>query len=320
LKRQKARFTFGDSGRLAYASMVSPGSPQIHWQGESSGSEIPRHTTRKLLENPPVYEFAEPVSGTYPPWFDPSYWDEGQRGHFRLRSQIRVLLQSGLSYTRLIANQLGLVAGVLIFLFVGGGSTRRAIVGQWPIILAACLSLGAYALVLVRTRYVSASIVFFLIAVLAAIRIRKHQYFIVKPVAAAMIVTLLLSVVFHLAGTAYGSITVGPSPLPREQMEAAQGLRQMGLQAGDKVAVVGTGEIDFWARLGRFKIVSEVASPDPGNRIFWAASLEQRNMTYESLGQTGAKILVVWNPPKNDMDPGWSQISNTNYYAHSLSK
>ena len=43
---QKGRLTFGDSGRLNYASLVNPGAPQVHWQGEPVGSGTPRHTTR----------------------------------------------------------------------------------------------------------------------------------------------------------------------------------------------------------------------------------------------------------------------------------
>ena len=100
LSKQKGRLTFGDSGRLNYASLVNPGAPQVHWQGEPVGSGTPRHTTRQVLENPPVYEFAEPVAGTYPPWYDPSYWNEGVRGTFRLRSQIRVLVQSARNYAK----------------------------------------------------------------------------------------------------------------------------------------------------------------------------------------------------------------------------
>ncbi|MGB7603709.1 MAG: hypothetical protein WBM24_25650, partial [Candidatus Sulfotelmatobacter sp.] len=87
LSKQKGRLTFGDSGTLNYASLVNPGAPQVHWQGQPVGSGTPKHTTRQVLEDPPVYEFAEPVAGTYPPWYDPSYWNEGVRPSFRLRAQ-----------------------------------------------------------------------------------------------------------------------------------------------------------------------------------------------------------------------------------------
>jgi hypothetical protein len=315
LSKAKGRLTFGDSGRLSYTSLVSPGSPQTHWQGEPAGSGTPRHTTRRLLEHPPVFEFAEPVGGTYPPWYDPSYWNDGVVGHFRLRSQLRVLIQGARTYASLLVEQSGLLAGVLVFLLVGGAPTRRAIVSNWPLIAAACLSIGVYALVLVRTRYVGASIVLLLVAILAGIRLPENERsgLLLKYVPAAVMATILFAVVGHLAETAYTTLTVGASPSQEEQMEAAVGLEGIGLQAGDRVAVIGDGMTNFWARLGRFKIVSEVYSPDPGNRVFWAMSWKQRNSAYECLGRSGARLVVVWNPPANDMDPGWKQISNTNY-------
>ena len=79
------------------------------------------------------------------------------RGTFRLRSQVRVLVQSALSYTKLLTSQLGLLAGVLTFVLWGGVPTRRAIVSNWPLIAAAGLSIGLYSLVLVRPRYIGAS-------------------------------------------------------------------------------------------------------------------------------------------------------------------
>jgi hypothetical protein len=322
LSKQKGRLTFGDSGRLNYASLVSPGSPQEHWQGEPAGSGVPQHTTRQLLEHPPVFEFAEPVGGTYPPWYDPSYWNEGMRAKFQVRPQIRVLVQSARNYAIMLLGQLGLLAGVLAFIFWGGEPTRRAIASNWPLIAAAGLSIGTYSLVLVRPRYVGASFVLLFVAVLAGIRLPKNEQVgpVAKYVAAAVITTILFSVVAHLAETAYKTLTVGSDPLQKEQIEAAAGLQAMGLRAGDRIAVIGEGSFQVWARPARFKIVAEVYSPDPGNRLFWSESWGNRNLAYESLSRTGAKVVVVWNPPASGIDPGWMRIAKTNYYAHFLAK
>jgi hypothetical protein len=320
LSKAKERFTFGDSGRLNYASMVSPNSEQIHWQGAPTGSGAPKHATRQLLDHPAVFEFAEPVGGTYPPWYDPSYWNEGVRGTFRLRSQIRVLVQSALNYTRLLTSQLGLLAGVLTLVLWGGAPTRRAIVSNWPLIAAGGLSIGIYALVLVRTRYVGASVVLVLIAILAGIRLPKSEQSprLVKYLTAVVMATLLFSVVAHLAETAYTTMTVYSIPTPKDQMETAKALQNLGLHAGDRVAVIGEGMFAFWARLGRFKISSEIFSPEIGNRLFWSESLERRKLAYKCLSRTGAKVVVVWNPPPDGMDPGWKQISSTNFYMRFL--
>jgi hypothetical protein len=322
LSKQKGRLTFGDSGRLAYASLVSPGSEQVHWQGEPTGSGIPLHTTRQLLEHPPVFEFGEPVGGTYPPWYDPSYWNDGMRGTFRVRSQIRVLIQSARNYAEMLRGQLGLLAGMLIFIFWGGTPTRRAIVCNWPLIAAGGLSVGGYALVLVRPRYVGASAVLILMAILAGIRLPKGEgtLQLAKYVTAAVTATILFSVVAHLAETAYATVSVGGSPLQKEQIATAVGLHNLGLRAGDDVAVIGDGTINFWARLGRFRIVAEVFSPDAGSRKFWSESWERRKLAYEWLGRSGAKVVVVWGPPESGMDPGWKQIANTSYYVRFLTK
>jgi hypothetical protein len=94
----------------------------------------------------------------------------------------------------------------------------------------------------------------------------------------------------------------------------------MGLRAGDRVAVIGDGMTDFWARLGRFNIVAEVFSPDAGSRQFWSEPAERRNLAYTRLSSSGAKIVMAWNPPESDIDPDWKRISHTSYYVRFLSK
>jgi len=59
--------TFGLSGKLNYAWMVNGVTRHIHWQGEPPASGMPRHPTRKLFERPPIYHFATPIGGSYPP-------------------------------------------------------------------------------------------------------------------------------------------------------------------------------------------------------------------------------------------------------------
>jgi hypothetical protein len=319
LSKQKGRFTFGDSGRLAYASMVSPNIPQKHWQGEPVEGGLPKHTTRQLLEHPPVFEFAKPIAGTYPPWYDPSYWNEGARPTVRLRSQIRVLVQSARNYANILIVQLGLLAGMIVFILWGGAPTRIRIIHNWPLIAAAGLGMGAYSLVLVRSRYVGPFVLLLSLAILAGIRLPKtaltlplSQY-----VVTAVIASILFSVTAHLAETAYVTMTVDGYPTQKDEIRAAEGLQNMGFRAGDPMAFIGDGTIAYWARLGRFKIVAEVFSPEPGKLRFWSESWERRQLVYECLGRATAKVVVVWDPP-NGIDPGWKQIANTNYYAHFL--
>jgi len=322
LSKAKGRFTFGDTGKQAYARLVSPGVPETNWQGEPPGSGTPLHPTKKLQNHPPVFEFGEPISGTYPPWFDPSYWNDGAQWRFRFRSQLRVLIQSAFTYGAMLSAQYGLLAGVLVFLLVGGKPTLKAIGSNWPLLAAACLSMGVYSLVLVKTRYVGASAVFLWIAVFAGVRVPKQRNLesASKYLVMAVVVTILMSVTGHLVTTAYDTLTVGRGPLQREQVDAALGLESMGLRAGDRVAVIGDGVTDYWAHLGRFKVVSQIASVDPGHSEFWTSSPETRISVYKTVSGTGARAVIVWDPPLGALESGWKQIPNSRYFAYFFPK
>jgi hypothetical protein len=321
LSKQKDRLTFGDSGKLNYAFVVSPGIPQKNWQGDPPEGGIPKHTTRQVLDHPPTFEFAEPIGGTYPPWFDPSYWDDGAHGTWRLRAQIRVLVQSARNYSKMLTAQLGLLAGVAIFVLWGGAPTRKAIFSNWPLIAAGCISIGLYSLVLVRSRYVAGSFVLVFMGILAGIRLPREaqRLLVMKYITAGVMGSILFSIVAFLAEAAYVTHTVYDYPTDKDYVRAADGLRSMGFQAGEKVAIVGDGDVQYWARLGKFKIVAEVFAPDGERLPFWSESAERRKMAYECFRRAGAKIAVVWSPPAS-MDPGWERIGNTNYYMRYLSR
>lgn len=91
LSAAKGRITFGDAGKIAYAEFVDGTVRYIHWQGGPDGRGSPVHPTRMLLSKPPLFEFATPIKGTYPPWYDPSYWYEGIVPAFKLRNQLRAI-------------------------------------------------------------------------------------------------------------------------------------------------------------------------------------------------------------------------------------
>jgi hypothetical protein len=319
LSKAKGRLTFGDTGKLNYAALVSPGSPQRDWQGDPPGSGIPRHPTRQLLESPPVFEFGEPIQGTYPPWDDPSYWNEGVRPRFRLAPQLQVLTESGFAYGRLLIGESGLLAGLLIFVFLGGKPTRRTIAANWPLLAVAGLSLVAYSLVLVQTRYLGASFALLWIALFAGVRLPREQRFetVANCVAAAVAITIAFSVAGYLANTAQATLSTGADPSPTDQVRAAVGLENMGLRIGDKVAVIGSGLTNHWARLARLRIVAEVSYDGWTNTgRFWASSPERRDKAYECLSHTGARGVVAWDPPSVSQDPRWHRISDTRYYIY----
>jgi hypothetical protein len=108
-------------------------------------------------------------------------------------------------------------------------------------------------------------------------------------------------------------------PTDKDEIRAAVGLLGMGLQSGDRVAIIGDGDVQYWARLAKFKIVAEVFVPEAGKLRFWSESWERRRTAYECFRRAGAKVAVVWSPP-DAVDPGWERVANTNYYVRFLAK
>jgi len=82
----KGRFTLGDSGPNVYAWFVNGIYSLDHWHGAPPHVGPPKHPTRKVFDRPEAFEFATPVGGTYPPWYEPSYWWEGGASVVRRRS------------------------------------------------------------------------------------------------------------------------------------------------------------------------------------------------------------------------------------------
>ena len=171
LSHIKARWTFGDTGKLNYAWHVNNVPLYVLWQGENREDGIPKHPTKKIFEVPAIFEFAGPVGGTYPPWYDPSYWYEGVVLHFDLREQLRVLASNVRIYLDVL--QGGLIVGFLILYLMGrrGWLCVKDITEQWRLLVPSIAALGMYALVHVELRYIGPFLVLLWMGVAFAVRL-----------------------------------------------------------------------------------------------------------------------------------------------------
>jgi hypothetical protein len=315
LSKAKGRLTYGDTGKLAYAALVSPGTPQTNWQGEPVGSGTPLHPTRKLLNEPLIFEYSQPVEGTYPPWYDPSYWNEGVRPTWRLRSQLRVVAESFLAYGAMLSGYAPLITAILFFLFLGGKSGLESISENWPLLIIPLVAAGIYALVFVKTRYLAGFAVLFFVALVTRIRLPKNSSTAVPAyLGFAVILLMFISLASQFGNATYQALAVGRGPMMNQQADVVEGLRGMGLHANEKVAVVGEGLTAYWARLGRFKIVAEIS--DPSGKAFWGAPPEMKERAYECVRRTNARAIIVWNPPELALTESWRRIGGTQYYAY----
>lgn len=337
LSRTKGRLTFGDSGRLNYAWSVNGVKAYIHWQGEPTGSGIPKHPTKRVFDMPAMYEFEAPIVSTYPPWYDPSYWYDGVVLDFDLRKQIKAFLSSAKTYFHIfftLKGGLSLVAGFLILYLVicKPWLSVREIPKQWHLLIPAITGLGMYSLLHVSPRYIASFVVLLLAGMCSGVRLsnteetRKLGWWMIIGLLAVMgiaIFALIPRLSYHLVRG--DTIVLDNFHWQRgsehEQWRVADGLNRMGIEPGDKVGFIGYSFGAFWARLARVRIVAEITDQDMLD--FWQADPSVKSQVFENFGRTGAKVIVTKKTnkiPNYASMTGWQRIGNTDYYAYFLQR
>lgn len=311
LSRAKGRFTFGDSGTINYLWHVDQ-VPWIYWQGNYPGSGSPIHPPRLILAKPAVYEFATPFAATFPPWYDPSYWYEGMHPHFNLRKQARALIEAaGIYHGLFLKPGAALIAISLTLLWLGGSAKELA--GRLDVLLPTMAALGMYSLVHVEPRYVGPFILVLWGGVLSQLRLPKGELasrlFIFSTMAIVMIYSAELCI--GLFGAAV--VEKDLAATAQEELHVAQGIRQMGLCPGDRVATVGGFSGMVWARLAKVRIAAD--SPDDAD--FWRQEPEAWSKAVRAFVTTGARAIVAWRVP-SAASHGWTRIGQTDYYLYAL--
>jgi hypothetical protein len=319
LSHQKGRFTFGDSGRLNYAWFVSPRTFWRNWQGEIPGSGIPLHPTRQLLQHPPLFEFDGPVIGTYPPWTDPSYWNEGLKWHFKLKPQLEQLASTIASEMRLLFRaRPDLVAGIIILGLLSGRMWLIAMSELWPLIIVPCIGMGAYLPLFENDRYLGGFVLVLFLTLLAAVRLRPNAEGFAGKVTVAVFLTMTLATADYTVRVATHHLAIsgsGPnSTIP--DITASEELLQTGLRPGDKVAVIMDGTGAFWAHLAKLRIVAEIMNTGHGSREFWEASQQAQEQVYGDFARAHAKLVVAYCPAT--LPEAWEQMQGTPYCYHQL--
>lgn len=329
LSKSRGRLMFGDSWKLNCAWYVDD-VPRYHWRGDIPGSGTALHPTRKLLGNPPLYEFNGPVGGTYPIWLDPSYWYAGIQPQFRWRGILRQLSENiPIYYEAFIQFQPALIVAYLAVCWMG---LRRALVlrdisREWPLLVPAICALVMYAPVHVEYRMTGALVVLFWVALFFSVRVPD------SPESMRMASSVCRAAVFFILAslgisTVAETISRGPRHLllwrdttSHLQWRIADGLKQNGLQPGDKVAWIRphpftAKQTYWWARVARLQIVAEV--PAGQEDRFWAADTEARAQFMQSAARAGAKALIATKVPANFPSYGWQRIGATGYYLYPL--
>ena len=311
LSKEKHRVTFGDSGRINYAMHVDGAPFLTHWQGEPAGTGVPAHPTRKVSVHPPLYEFAQPIAGSYPPWYDPSYWYEGISPHFSLRGQLWVIFKGLNIYFKLFSRSgaLYVVFLALILLVWKTGKWEWGEKRFWLVWLPSLGAMGLYLLVVAKQRYVSGFAMMLLLWTLSSVRISfAGEEAFRKRVLLATILALALAMTWSSTLNLRDVIR----NRPYDQQVVAEGLRDMGILPGTQVGLIGSGLDAYWAHLAEVRIIAEI--PEKGTS-FLAVDPPERREVLNKFVELGVKAVVTKNAAVAHSTEGWQQVRQTEYYV-----
>jgi hypothetical protein len=322
--------TIGDVGRFTYLKHVNEMPyPDFHGAVDRLQGE-PIHPPRRVHDEPPVYEFAEPVAGTYPMAFDPGYWTAGLEPAVTVQGQARALITSAMAYFHLfVRTQGGFLALVLLLAFM---SSRRRLRLDGPLILVlwSLAAFGMYSFVHVLPRYIAPFVVLFWAGIIAGMRFSPGSSG--KRLSAAGAVILSLFVWINLAafnldglrrvsgftplseGAAQPAADTGQHSADHPRIAAE--LLRLGLRRGDPIGFIGYSYSEYWARLGRFRIIAEIHWHDTGR--FWSASGEAKAGAIEAFAGAGATAVVSMPRTMEELPSGWQPIGDTGYLIYML--
>jgi 4-amino-4-deoxy-L-arabinose transferase-like glycosyltransferase len=319
LSRAQGRLTFGDSAKLNYACYLY-GIGGVNWQGQPPGTGTPKHPPRKLLDEPPVYAYATHLKGTYPPMYDPAYWEDGMRARFTLRGQARALLTDILEYFKLFVLRQGAILGAIVTLLVLSGTWRSGIrnLAEYAFLLIPPLAaLCMYAPVHVEPRMVAGYVVLLWVGMLSGMRLPASPEF--KKIAAAVMISMLVMLGVQIVGRVVEDLNNGISDAQQLNWVVAEELKRMGVAPGDIVASAGDTNNSSWHHIAEVSIVAE--TPDYGKESFWwAGDAQAKAQVFQAFATTGAKAVVADRMPFPNWSADWQRIGNTSYYVHFLTQ
>jgi hypothetical protein len=314
LSHEKGHFTTGEAAMLNYAWHVN-GAPFAHWQGEIANLGKPDHPTRKIFSSPAIYEFGAPVRGTYPPWYDPSYWNGGLRARFNLRDQLRAIATNVHQHLGPFWSQNALIACVLVLVALRQDirSVMHDFLGVWYLWIPAVAAFGLYGLVWVENRYVAQFYVLFWAGALTLVRLpgrnESRRFIQVVTVVAVFLMTVRIGINSVDEGR-YGNQEASL------QMAIVEGLSAQGVRPGEKVASIGAILGDGWPKLAHVFVVAEI--PFEEREAFWSADFSRREEICQVLAKTGAQVVIAQEVPNWAQTVGWKRVGSTPLYIYRL--
>jgi hypothetical protein len=330
--------TFSDVGRFTYLKHVNAMPyPGFEDAAQQLGGSIV-HGPRKIFTAPDVFEFAEPVAGTYPLGADPAYWTRGVAPIVTIEGQAAAVVSNLVRYFDLFARtQGGTLTAILLVgvIALAGGWRPRWRSAAFGLIMWAIVALGLYSLVRTDERYLAPFAVLLFAGLIAWIRIPESRTARRLLTTAGVLIAVWQWINIGAVNLAEAGKLVGFRPGLQDSENRAKldsrggvptadnlavvaALRDAGLSPGDEVAFAGYSYSAYWARLARLRIVAEIRPDDVP--MLWSLSTARLGELDAALRRIGVSSLIVEPQPirSEAIPPGWRPLGSTGYFRRDL--
>jgi hypothetical protein len=327
ISKATGHLTFGDNAVINYTSNVNR-LPKYYWHSSPAEPLSSRtYPAKQLFAYPAVYQFTMPLRGTYVYWYNPAEWYRGTKPEFSWKDNSRQLLANLHTHYILLFHMIPAVTLTILTLMIFNHSRGRSVIDdlrrQWVVLAVPLCGLIMYTLVYFEFRHVGSLILLLLLGLFGSTCLPDSRESQLATSALVLGVTIMMA--FQLLSAAIsgiGSLNLAEfSDKTRKtenvQWQIADELHRTGLQPGDKVAWLRPDHFDatdnyWWARLGRFQVVAEIAD----NAAFWSVDDPTRSEAIHSVSQAGVKALVISGVPKWVKLPAFVKLGATGYYVY----
>lgn len=296
------RLTYGEVGKITAAWFINGMPRYVNWVGDPIGG-TPLRPPHIVANNPTTFSFSG--AGTYPPWYEPTYWYEGYSVPFLISKAARTGLR-GLVQTVRFPEMV-----LLYVLAIAAWPNRRRIYYLWPLLCLAAAPVIAYCFIVTQRRYISGSVAVAAVCLVPFIPVdrtaRKLSLWLVTLLAAAAILR------------SQGRLNLQWPE--RENFALVAALRASGLKEGANVAIIGDSRLarpqvgasyyglvnELWAWIAKFRIVGEI-SPE-GAAEFDALDDQRKAEILGIFASNGAAYVIAVNHPPAEIR-GWTRVQH----------
>ena len=331
LSRQKGRFNFGESGALNYAWYVG-GTEKMHlepWQTDRFGAAQVnlKHPEKQLMASPGIYSYAQLPYGTYPDWFDTTFFNDQIKPRTAIKGEITRGSRNLVLVFRYILNHPEPVVLLALLLLLGASLSlpwRPGTDASWLVPVTLGIMIWAiYGTVNIEERYVTVGYLAIILPLFTMLKKASLQ-----TVAATMILLFaIMEPVESLRRLAemrrQDSVRhMSAGWVHSETIEAVKGLTQLGIHPGDTVACIGWRAClydQYCARAAGVRIVTEIYAPD-GPADGYLESMPNRQQAIDIVSKQGDKVLVGYfnearMTGRTAATEGWQQLGESHLYA-----